>query len=153
MTIIAPMARLSGGLRALPRPLKAGLWIGSAGAFLYAMTLLTHGRTERTWMSPPPRTAVSSTAAVEEPARTWTDAASVSSPEAATAVSAEAPAAESSNTAPVSDDVAAKPTSGPRVGQAAKPQSRGMKARRARRSPSPRVREPIEYRLADRPGI
>jgi hypothetical protein len=150
---IALMARLSGGLRGLPRPLKAGLWIGSAGALLYALTLLTHGRTDRTWMSPPPRADVSSTAAVEEPARTWTAARPASSPEAATAASAGAPAADPSSSAPVPVDLAAKPTSGPRLGHAAKPQSRGMKARRARRSPSPRVREPIEYRLADRPGI
>jgi hypothetical protein len=143
------MARITDRLRTVPRPIKVGLWLGSAGALLYAMTLLTHGRTDREWMSPPRPSQGAIAAALEPPDAPWKDAPATASP----APSTEAVTAEPSGTPEAPRQAAAEPVAPPAVVQAGRTQSRGMNARRSRRAASRHAREPIQYRLADRPGL
>jgi type IV secretory pathway VirB10-like protein len=144
--MIAPMARLFDGLRAVPRAVRAGLWIGCTAAVLYALTLLTEGRSGGAWTSPPRRSAAA-VAPAEAPTSAWRDAPAPATPEPAPPVPTQAEPQETNAQA------AAEPASPTPLAQSAMPQSRGMKARRSTRRGTRHARDPIQYRLADRPGL
>jgi hypothetical protein len=146
---LSEMVRITDRLRTVPRPIKAGLWLGSAAALLYAMTLLTHGRTDREWMSPRRPSHGALAAALEPPDAPWKDVPATASP----APSTEAAAAEPSGTAEAPRQAAPEPVAPLAVVQAGRAQSRGMNVRRSRRAASRHAREPVQYRLADRPGL
>jgi type IV secretory pathway VirB10-like protein len=143
------MARLSDGVRALPRVARAGLWIGCTAAVLYALTLLTEGRSGGAWTSSP-RRSEAAVAPAEAPATAWRDAPAPATPEPAPPVLTQAgrPDPKEANA-----QAAAEPASPTPLAQSAKPQSRGMKARRSARRGTRQARDPIQYRLADRPGL
>ena len=147
--MVAPIARLSDGLRALPRPLRAGLWIGSALALLYALTLLTEGRTDREWMSPP---SPSKTAVAPAEPSAWADAPAQAPVERAAALLAPGVVTGPAGAPHLPPDAVAPSSSPPPGVQTAKPKNREMKARRSTRTAMRRVHEPIQFRLADRPG-
>jgi hypothetical protein len=145
----APVARLSNGLGSLPRAVRAGVWIGCALAVLYALTLLTAGRSDGEWTSPP-RRSQAAVAPAEAPATAWTDARAPATlePTAPVLTTPGLPEPQEASVQP-----AAEPAIPVAVPQSAKPQSRGMKARRASRGRIRHAREPIQFRLADRPGM
>ena len=145
----APIARLSDGVRALPRAVRAGLWIGCALAVLYALTLLTAGRSGGEWTSPPRRVELPA-APNEAPATAWTDAPASATPEPAPPVLTQAGSPEPQE---ARAQAAGEPASPAPIAESAKPQGRGMKARRSLRRGTRHAREPIQYRLADRPGL
>jgi hypothetical protein len=145
--------RVADRLRGIGQPIRAGLWIVSAAALLYAATLLTRGRTDREWMSPPrPPVVTASAETVEAPTPSWVDL--PAAPQEAPAVQAEAPAPEPSSVAGAPDRAGPEPVAARAAAPTGTGPSRGMKARRvARRAPVRRIREPIQFRLAVRPGL
>ena len=147
--MVAPVARLSNGLRSLPRAVRAGLWIGCWLAVLYALTLLTAGRSDGEWTSPP-RRSQAAVAPAEAPATAWTDSRAPATLEP-TAPVLTTPGLHEPQEA--SAQPAAEPANPVAVPQSANPQSRGMKARRSSRGRIRHAREPIQFRLADRPGM
>ena len=142
----ARLARLFNGVRALPLVLRAGLWIGCTVAVLYALTLLTEGRSGGAWTSPPRRSEAAGVAPAEAAAHAWRDAPAPATPEAPPVLTQAEPQETNAQ-------AAAEPTSPAPLAQSAKPQSRGMKARRSTRRGTRHARDPIQYRLADRPGL
>lgn len=150
--MVVSIDRFRDELRVLPRALRAGVWVGSALPLLYGMTLLTEGRTDREWLSPP--RAPEPTEAVQAPVAAVPEAAREALPEPADLLLAGAPKAEPQSGPEAPPDSAAKPASGaPRARLSARPHGRGLRTQRSRRVASRHAREPIEYRLADRPGI
>jgi hypothetical protein len=147
--VCSSVGRVADRLRVARQPLRTGLWIVSVAALLYSATLLTRGRTEREWMSPPRPGAVTASAEpVVAAAPAWADL------PPAPRVPAEASAPEASSVAEAPREAAAGPVTAPAAVPAATTLSRGMSARRAsRRAASRRAREPIQFRLADRPGM
>jgi hypothetical protein len=139
------MARLFDGLRAVPRAVRAGLWIGCTAAVLYALTLLTEGRSGGAWTSP--RRSEAARLPAEAPASAWRDAPAPATPEPAPPVPTQTEPQEANGLA------AAEPASPTPFAQSARPQGRGMKARRSTRRGTRHARDPIQYRLADRPGL
>lgn len=136
-----PMARLFDGLRAV----RAGLWIGCTAAVLYALTLLTEGRSGGAWTSP--RRSEAALLPAEAPASAWRDAPAPATPEPAPPVPTQTEPQGANGLA------AAEPASPTPFAQSARPQGRGMKARRSTRRGTRHARDPIQYRLADRPGL
>lgn len=150
--MVAQIARLPGALRGLSRPVRAGLWLGCALALLYAMTLLTKGRSDGEWLTPPPRPAASA-APTEAPSTAWTDAPASVTQAAAEPEPAEAAAAKPAPSPEVTAQAAPEPAPAVAVAQSRK-RSRSMDVRRAsRRAAVRRAREPIQFHLADRPSF
>ena len=145
----AAIARLSDGIGGVPRAVRAALWIGCTLAVLYALTLLTEGRSGGEWTSPA-RPSGAALAPAEAPATAWTDVSA--------AVTPEPPPSMATKTAPddaqeTSAQAAAEPGSPAPIAQGAKRQNRGIQARRSARRGTRQARDPIQYRLADRPGL
>ena len=145
----AAIARLSDGIGGVPRAVRAVLWIGCALAVLCALTLLTEGRSGGKWTSPA-RGLEAAVAPAEAPATAWTDVSAAVTPEPPPSIETKTGRSEAHE---ADAQATAEPGSPAPIAQGAKRQNRGMKAPRSAPRGTRHARDPIQYRLADRPGL
>ena len=145
----AAIARLWDGIGGVPRAVRAVLWIGCALAVLCALTLLTEGRSGGKWTSPA-RGLEAAVAPAEAPATAWTDVSAAVTPEPPPSIATKTGRSEAQE---ADSQAVAEPGSPAPIAEGAKRQNRGIQARRSARRGTRQARDPIQYRLADRPGL